>query len=248
MLSCGENERERAIEALKRQSFRNWDFFEIRDKPNKEAHLELYRTFMASGADCYLKLDADMVLKADVLGKLVDATKIHDIYMVGVDDWASRMTIPGMQIFSWHCRWEDDGDRLYVDTTPRHAGIEFSHDPHWVDHMPDPGAFQAFRYGVHKALKSLQLRVGKTRRKNRLHLSILGGIWRHRKEDARRELMIHGAECVFSGKHPQLAENYAGDYAMRLMAEVKGMDVERYAPFWESDAAAEERVQALAQA
>jgi len=134
------------------------------------------------------------------------------------------------------------------DTTPRHAGIEFSHDPHWVDHMPDPGEFQAFRYGVHKALKSLQLRVGKTRRKHRLHLSILSGIWRHRKEDARRELMIHGAECVFSGKHPQLAENYVGDYAMRLMAEVKGTDVERYAPYWESDSAAEERVQALAHA
>jgi hypothetical protein len=245
MLSCGENERSRSIEALKRQSFRTWDFFEIRDRPNKEAHVQLYRTFMASGADCYLKLDADMVLKADVLGELVEATKAQDISMVYVDDWASRMSIPGMQIFSSHCRWEDDGDPLNVDTTPRHRGKQFLRDARWVDHMPDPGEFQAFRYGVHKALKVLQTGAAtRIPEKVPLHFGVLKGIWRHRKEDARRELMILGAECVFSGKHPQLAENYAGDYARRLLDEVKGADVERFAPLWEAGAA-DRRLRAL---
>jgi hypothetical protein len=249
MLSCGENERERAIAALKRQSYTSWDFFEIRDRPNKEAHLELYRTFMASGADCYLKLDADMVLKADVLGQLVAATKTRDVSMVDVDDWASRLCIPGMLIFSSRCRWEDDGDRLNVDTTPRHGGVQFLCEAHWVDHMPDPSEFQAFRYGVHKALKMLQAGAAKKiPEKAWLHLNILKGIWRHRREDARRALMILGAECVLSGEHPRLAENYAGDYARQLLAAVKGADVERYARFWESDDAADRRLQALAQA
>jgi hypothetical protein len=247
MLSCGENERARAIEALKRQSFRSWDFFEIRDRPNKEAHVELYRTFMASGADCYLKLDADMVLKADVLGQLVEAAKVQDVSMVLVDDWPSRMEIPGMQIFSRHCRWVDDGDRLNVDTTPLNRGRQFLRDAHWVDHMPDPGEFQSFRYGVHKALKALQIgATTKIPEKVPMHIGVLNGIWRHRREDARRGLMILGAECVFSGKHPRLAENYAGDYARTLLDEVKGTDIERFAKHWESEAAAGRRIAALA--
>ncbi len=246
MLSCGENERPLALQALKRQSFRNWDFFEIRDRPNKEAHLELYRTFMASNADCYLKLDADMVLKADVLGQLAEATRAKDVSMVYVDDWPSQKSIPGMQVFSSWCKWEDDGDRVNVDTTPRNRGQQFVADAHWVDHMPDPHDLQSFRYGVHKALKVLQ--PGVARRfaiKMELHYDILKSIWRHRQADARRELMILGAECVFSGEHPQLAENYAGDYTSKLLGEITGADRAPLARFWDDEGAVERRLQGI---
>lgn len=247
MLSHGENERQQAIDALKSQSYKDWDFFEIRDKPNKQAHQELYATFMSSGADCYLKLDADMVLKADILGFLVDQTRSMDITMVDVNDWPSMLAIAGMQIFSKRCVWENDGDdRLMVDVTPRFQTRQDFEDKPWVDHMPDPHDFESFRYGVHKALKVMQPdRQRKDIKKALLHYTILRNIWKHRNSDRRRKLMIAGAECVFSGQFRPLLDDYAGDYCRRVFEEHKDSDISRFASFWNTEINANERLQRL---
>src|SRR5262245_12911211 len=222
MLSHGEHERERAIAALKKQSYRNWDFFEIAGKPNKDAHQELYATFMSSGADCYLKLDADMVFKADVLEFLVGQTGSSDWLMVNVDDWPSSMNIPGMQIFSNRCKWQDDGDRLIVDVAPTHQTIRYFRNQRWVDHMPDPSDYQCFRYGVHRALKVMQPdREVKDPQRASLHYSILKNTWKVRAKDSRRNLVIIGAECVFSGRHQALLRDYAGTFSRKVFEDVK---------------------------
>jgi hypothetical protein len=243
MLSCGENERQRAIDALKAQSFRDWDFFEIRDQPNREAHRAIYRTFMDSSADCYLKLDADMVLREDILGQLVEGTRSHDLQMVFVDDWPSLLNIPGMQIFSHRCKWPENNDPLNVDTTATHPSPRLVlRDKRWVIHMPDPHDFQSFRYGVHKALKMLQRGVHrKSNVKAAMHHSILCGIWKNRAQDRRRDLMIIGAESVFSGKHVELFDDYAGAASLRVFNAVKHIDASRFAGLWDDQAAAKRR-------
>lgn len=250
MMSFGENERQRALDALAAQTFKDWELFEIRDRPNREAHRELYRTFMASGAQCYLKLDADMVLKEDVLGYLVEHTATADIVSVNVDDWPSLLNIPAMMMFSSWCKWTDNDDSLNVDATPRNrSGRRIQNQP-WVDHMPDPHDFQAFRYGVHKALKLLQRGRAPTNRgaKLKLHSMVLKHIWKHRARDRRRGLAILGAECVFSGKYPELYDDYAGTGSRRVFEAVQGMDVGQFAPLWNVEETADRRLAGLAQA
>jgi hypothetical protein len=70
-----------------------------------------------------------------------------------------------------------------------------------VVHSPDPSPLQAFRFGVHRAMKMLQLDRPVTARdpkRFQVHYVILEATWEKFREagDARRALAIAGAEYV----------------------------------------------------
>lgn len=222
MLASGENERDRAIEALRSQRFTRWDMKLIEGLPNKEAHETLYRTFMeeAPRYTHFLKVDADMVLRRatalqemlDVFGHNPDA----DWITFDVHDWYSGMLIPGMQMFTSRVSWEASPDTLIVDTKPQCPGRSLRI---WdalaspADHSPDPSPLQAFRFGVHRMIKALQPDRPKEQRhfaRALIQWTIVDHIWKHFRTagEARRALAVAGAELVMRGETAAFEHSY----------------------------------------
>jgi len=222
MLCSGENERGDAVAALKGQRFTDWELVSLENLPNKQAHDELYQMFMeeAGNFSHFLKLDADMVLRRDTALREIldvfDRVPGLDWLMLDVQDWYSNTLIPGLQIFSNRVRWAANADMLMVDHAPRFPGcqLRLSEPPApVVDHSPNPSSLQAFRFGVHRALKALQLDRARAARqvdKAMVHWRILDSVWRHYRVDPDRRLAlaIAGAEFVMGGGMPDFRFDY----------------------------------------
>jgi hypothetical protein len=113
--------------------------------------------------DLFIKLDADMVFRTpDELEKVVDLFSNKpdlDHAIVAVKDWYSDLLIQGLHIFSNRCVWEVNEDDRFVDHNPVCPGnlMEFWDNPSpLVNHSPNPADKQAFRFGIHRALKVVQ--------------------------------------------------------------------------------------------
>lgn len=78
--------------------------------------------------------------------------------------------------------------------------------------MPNPDEYQIFRYGIHKALKSLQPdRYAKKINKGILHLTILNGIARNVKIHEKNWFALIGALLVYKRTFDSI--EYNGDQA-----------------------------------
>jgi hypothetical protein len=236
ILYAGEQEYDRCVSALSRQINVDADHFVIQDKPNKAAHDALYVRFMDQ-KDAYshfVKLDADMVLTdTTALRRLLSLFDAEDVAAVGnyVFDAPSGIAIPIIHAFRSDVTWTLNADPLAVDYRPNLPGRAVKRlKPDIVDHMPDPSPFQLFRYGVHKALKSLQPdRERKDSAKAILHAVILDGMarnFRGGRKDLRWALI--GAMLVYDRKFNNLDYNSP---AARDLFEYVGADERRAAEF-----------------
>ncbi len=218
-LRHGEQEYEQCVRALHRQRGVSFDHFTLSDLPNKAAHDALYRQFMdsAAGYGYFLKLDADMVFRdssglAIMVKEIAEENGAH--LFMDVLDWPSQMPIPGVQMFRSDCLWRGSDDRLNVDYAPAlHGPLRRDFSTTLVDHMPNPSKFQAFRYGIHKALKAAQPdRRDKNFPKALTHATILAGIARHWRltRDERLLFALIGAMLVFRTRAKDLLDDYAG--------------------------------------
>jgi hypothetical protein len=215
-LYAGENELDLCRESLRAQSHTCWEQRILQDLPNREAHLCLYRTFMeaAQEFDLFLKLDADMVLRQpDSLARLVEVFRDRpalDHLETDVQDWFSATPILGIHAFSNRVAWQEPADALFVDLPPGYPGCKLElrgQVAPLVDHCPDPSPEQAFSFGVHRALKTVQRdREADDFRPRRslMQLGILCRTWEHfvRAGDRRLGLALWGAEQVFDGHIP----------------------------------------------
>jgi hypothetical protein len=259
MLYSGENEYADSIRSVENQSIADWDLLRFENLPNKEAHDALYRAFMARADEYrfFLKLDADTVLRGPhalaTLQTLLDVEG-RDTLIIDAHDWISNCPIPaGMQAYSNRVRWPVNPDLLMVDHTPIFPGTglrQYLPPAPLADHSPNPSAFQAFRYGVHRAMKAIQPdRRDKDLRRAVLHWSILKNIWRAFREagDARRLTALLGAEAVLSdlGDRLKLLENYSGEYVRNLMttltADPEQQQAERLERLWQYEVANDQR-------
>lgn len=216
ILKSGEEEFESCIHSLKEQTVKDVEYFVLENMPNKQAHDTLYRRFMdqASSCDCFLKLDADMVFaRDDALEQMLGFFENDVAHLFAyVFDVPSAMNIPGIQMFRSDAVWEGSDELLNVDYAPRIGGQSITLiDGNFIKHMPSPSNFQLFRYGIHKAIKSIQPdRDDKNAKKGILHAAILHGI-------ARNYFLGHqklcwamiGAMLVYSGKIVGLEYNSA---------------------------------------
>lgn len=231
MLYSGESEYELSVTSLKSQSLKDWDLYEVKNLREKEAHDNLYAYFM-SQADSYeyfFKLDADMVLEdQSTLQKIYDVCYEENLahLMSYVYDCPSRQYIPGVQIFRCDCLWMGSNDLLNTDYAPKLFGKSKAvMDEKWVKHMPQPSEYQLFRYGIHKALKSLQPdRKDKSMTKFLMHLNILQGIARHAKDNTESNVFfaLIGAYLFAEGVYKQIEQNT--DEAKRLFTKLTSSD------------------------
>src|SRR5918992_979837 len=235
ILACGENEKSDAIAALKAQTYSDWDFFLIEDKPNKQAHEELYDRFAQSKLqyDLFLKLDADTVfIRTSALQEISDLFHATpDIVGAGIDliDFYSNSLIPSLAVATGGVEWPRHTDNLLVDSYTRATGriLRVSDERKAVAvHSPNPSPLQAFRFGVHRALKAVQrdrTPQARFRHKANLQWKVLCKVWENFKiaQDRRLGLAIAGAEYVFSTEgsgcqfdymHPLIADEFASRY------------------------------------
>lgn len=226
ILYSGENEYQESISALKSQLFKNSEYFAIENLPNKLAHDTLYRDFMsrAQDFDYFLKLDADMVFaNQNVLAEMVQSMQNENLahLFAWVDDCPSGIKIPGIQMFKSDTKWLGSNEQLNVDYPPQINGLsKVFFDKNWINHMPNPDEYQLFRYGVHKALKSIQPdRTNKNLKKGILHLTILNGIARKAKQNEKLWFSLIGATLVYQKAFDSI--EYNGEQAKKYFDTLK---------------------------
>jgi hypothetical protein len=263
MLFSGENERPEAVASLQGQSLESWRMFGVDYLPNKQAHDRLFETFMQHSDSCdfFLKLDADMVLRGggalQTIADAFDADPSLSALLYDVHDWYSDYLIPGLTTFRSSVKWGPNPDELMVDHMPQMQGralrIQGPPAPLAV-HCPNPSPLQAFRYGLHRAVKMLQHdRPPASREPKRLgvHLIALNATWeayRH-KGDRRRLLAVAGAEFGLRTPLAQLPGGYSGTAATRAF-EARFTDADEkalveYVERWRDADANRRRIQAL---
>ncbi len=211
-LFCGENEFGALKQSLSEQTYPHWEHVVYKNLPNKEAHDRLYRTFMEEqdDFDLFLKLDADMVFRSgeglEQIVELFEETPSLDHLTLAVRDWYSNSLIEGLHTFSDRARWETGEESRFVDPSPLIPGNEqklWTDPAPVVDHSPDPSPFQAFRFGVHRALKVIQPGRWRPRyHQTRMQWRLLKRCWDHFRveHDRRLGLATLAADLTMNGQ------------------------------------------------
>lgn len=160
-LFSGENEFEECRKSIQNQSYTNLEHKIISNQPKKQAHSQLFGDFFRSDAQLLLKVDADMViLDPHLIAKLVEIylsnPDIH-IWQFAILDYYTGSEIQGINLFSRQLIWsEDRQDDLFTDRSQSPSSKRRVLWPNFVNsvlHSPNPSEFQAFHFGVHRALK-----------------------------------------------------------------------------------------------
>ena len=166
ILYCIENELQQCIASLKTQTHQDFDYFVLENLPKKEAHTRLYQTFTDS-ADQYqlfIKLDADMVLARNTYLEEVVREFTNDpeltLLQVAVHDFFTDQLIFGLHNYRNTVRWNPRGELFTDKQTSFKKTINDSHKlAPAAYHCPNPSPFQAFHFGVHKAVKVMQVGI-----------------------------------------------------------------------------------------
>jgi hypothetical protein len=163
-LSAGEAALPVLTRQLARQSFQDFEHQVISGLPNQAAHNRLYRTIMdrASSFDLFLKLDADMTLRADTsLAEAVQAADEHpdgQHFAFRIWDCFTEEETLGVHMFRSGVSWGEITDDLFVDPNPPNAKRILWDGPPapFVNHGEVVSDFECFSFGVHKFLKVAQ--------------------------------------------------------------------------------------------
>ncbi len=241
-----ENEYDESKRSLIDQTYSDWRRVVFAHLPNKLAHDYLYKTFMEKGSefDLFVKLDADTVFRnKSSLNEIVDFFLMReglDHAVFGLWDWFSDSMIMGLHAFSNRVKWKIGKENLFVDLFPEIPGyrIETKDFPSPVGiHSPNPSAFQAFHFGVHRALKVLQLEqqtfdLGQSN----FQWSILKKTFRNfaEKMDKRLGFACLGAELVMRDNIMGYCQDYTSNYLEEKFEAYKEYDARHLLKLLES--------------
>jgi len=232
-LYSGENEYEDCLASIRMQTFSDYDHLIIADKPELEAHYQLYKTFLDNKEryDLLIKIDADMVLISDRFFESVVAWFMEDpnleVLTVGALDFLSGQLInAGNQAYRNSVHWNFEKDTLYPDVPELSTG-HYIHDTVRLataaHHSPNPSIPQAFHFGVHRGLKSIQ------RKHSTAHWALLEHVWQNflLTGDRRMGLAVLGGELVYAGKFGRAEHNYTNPSLDSHLASYEKMDIDQ---------------------
>ena len=208
ILYCIENELSACIQSIKNQTHQDFDYFIIENLPKKAAHDQLYTKFSASrqAYDIFIKIDADMVLcRSTYFEEVIDAfSKDHELVLlqVAVYDFFSDQLIFGLHNYRNTMRWALRDEVLFTDrqnTSGKSVNDSTQLAPA-AFHCPDPSPFQAFHFGVHKAVKVMQIgRAHKNVKARNIHWDNIQRTKEHFRSNKNKQLgyAILGSEIAF---------------------------------------------------
>lgn len=221
-LYSGENEFEECVTSIQNQTYQNFEHFVFKDLPNREAHHTLFRSFKnkIEEFDLLVKVDADMVLCsnnlfAEIVRKMSEHPNI-DVLSIAVWDFFTGQLIIGLNTYRSNVDWNFEKETMFVDIPEVSAGRTFFDTTELAPaaiHCKNPSLYQAFHYGVHRGLKSIQQMHGST------HWHLLNKVWENflATEDVRIGLAILGSELVYAGRFEKKDVDYTNPTIGRVL-------------------------------
>lgn len=212
-LYSGENEFEECQAAIRSQVGVSFEQLIIRNKPELEAHRLLFTTFLerANEFELLVKVDADTVLGSPQLISRI-ARRFGDepnleVLSIALKDFFTGALINGLQTYRNTVRWNFEKDTVFPDIPlldPNRYHYDQSDLAPAGMHSPNPSALQAFHYGVHRGLKSIQKIHSTT------HWGLLNQVWKNFliTQDRRIGFASLGAELVYAGVFNRADQNY----------------------------------------
>ncbi|EDM47381.1 hypothetical protein [Marinobacter algicola] len=163
-LFSGENEYEQSCKSVNSQVGVDVHHKIIEHLPKQEAHQKLYQLFNEGrkNFDFFAKLDADMAFSKNtsLLNILEMFDKGVDVVSATVYDGITGTDMQSFNVFSNKCRFfYHSNDPLFTDKLKiDYPGVQCSYvdKQRNVLHAFNPSPFQAFMFGVHRALKVVQ--------------------------------------------------------------------------------------------
>jgi hypothetical protein len=166
VMHCIENEFEECKIRILSQVGCEIEVFVISNLPNKEAHAQLYRRFEGSKDkfEYFVKVDADMVISSDRFFQHISRCfsfwpEVTHLEFPVFDHFTKR-NIYGLHAWRRSHQWQvRDNEEFFADrANGKETKVRFGLEtPAVADHCPAPSLFQAYHYGVHKAVKVTQL-------------------------------------------------------------------------------------------
>jgi len=219
------------MQSIQKQSYRHFEHIVFENLPNKEAHDALYSSFFDNSAefDLLVKVDADMVLTdLDFFGKVVEKFSTHpwlEQLEIAVQDFFSDQFIWGLNVYRNTVQWQKGKENLFTDFVPTKSERKLSDAEELAPaaiHCKNPGRFQSFHYGIHKAVKIMQPdRKDKKLSYSRYHWDIIQKTWNHflTTKDVRLGICVLGAEFAFLNKlqpgHLDYTNPYCHDHFIK---------------------------------
>lgn len=228
-LFSGENEFEECVASIQNQSYKDLEHFVFKNLPNVEAHHTLFKLFK-DNTDIYdllIKVDADMVicsndLFSDIVNKMVEHPNI-EVFSIAVWDFFTGQLINGLNTYRNTVNWNFDKETLFVDIPEVSKGRTFFDTTELAPaaiHCKNPSLYQAFHYGVHRGLKSVQpIHSSK-------HWQLLKLVWKNFLEtgDVRIGLAVLGSELVYAGKLKKNDVDYTNPTIGQVLADYTDMN------------------------
>ena len=208
-LYSNENEFEDCVRAIQSQNFKNYSHFIFKSLPKKEAHETLFGSFIekSNQFEVLVKVDADMVINdPDLFGKIAEKFRTHpqlELLEIAVHDFFSDQLIWGLNSYRRSFQWKKSQENLFTDFVPIQTQHRIRDNKDLAPasiHCKNPGRFQSFHYGVHKAVKVMQPKRDLKRiHHTTYHWDIIQKSWDHfiKKRDVRLGFAVLGAELAF---------------------------------------------------
>ena len=231
-----ENEFEECVKSIQIQNYRHFEHIVFENLPNKEAHDALYSSFFDNSAefDLLVKVDADMVLTdRDFFGKLAEkfcTLPWLEHLEIAVHDFFSDQLIWGLHVYRNTFQWKKKEETLFTDLVPMDNKRKLSDADDLAPaaiHCKNPGRFQSFHYGIHKAVKIMQPdRKDKKPSYSKYHWDIIQKTWNHflTTKDVRLGLSVLGAEFAFLNKLQPGHLDYTNPYCYDHFIEYENYD------------------------
>lgn len=222
-LYCGENEYEQCCKSVNEQEGLIIEHKVIKNLPKQEAHQKLYKLFNdnAEKFDFFAKLDADMAFATPrslqaIIQKFENGV---DIVSATVHDGITNCDMQSFNVFSSKCHFIfDSNDPLFTDRLRKeYPGRQLSYIDSCrnVLHAFNPSPFQAFMFGVHRALKVVQPNVRQPTINNSFHQKkILYQVYRNYllNKSNHSKYALYGATAVLRGTIKSEALYQKSDY------------------------------------
>lgn len=222
-LFSGEKELDECIESVRSQQQVEVVHEVIKNLPKQLAHQKLFNIFnrRSHEFDYMVKLDADMKFsRPDALVRLLQSMRDGvDLLSVSVWDGMTCDYMQSVNIYSSRCSFaSENNDPLFTDRVPTsYPGRQvYKVDPErLVLHAFNPSPFQAFTFGVHRAMKVMQYGVRRARIENAYHqMRILKKVALNHLENGSEpaRLACVGAGMVMGGQITSAALVARDDY------------------------------------
>ena len=231
-LYSGENELEECLKSIHAQRYTNYDHILIENLPELEAHYQLYKTFLdhTQEYELLVKVDADTVLISEHLfDRIIDRFSSEpslEVLSIGLHDFYTDTIINGLQISRNTVRWDFSKNSIFTDIPildPKSYVFDTAVLSPAGEHSPNPSIPQAFHYGVHRGIKSIQKIHSTT------HWANMQKVWHHflQTRDVRLGFAVLGAELVYAGTFNRKDQDYTTPLMGEVLCTYKGMDAKQ---------------------